>query len=62
MNHQDKYFGDTKLTNLGSRILNRNPTSDDEVVNKNHVIVELDKNTVLRKSKLMISMMKNNQL
>ena len=47
-NNQDNDFNDNKLTNTDSITINRNPTSDNEVINKKHIDDELDKNTILR--------------
>ena len=47
-NNQDKDLNDKKLTNLDSKTINRNPTSDNEVSNKKYIDNELDKNTILR--------------
>ena len=48
LNHQDNDFNNKKLTNLDSAVVNRDPSSDSEVSNKNYVDDELDKNTILR--------------
>ena len=48
INNQDKDFNDNKLTNLDFITINRNPTSDKEVSNKNYMDDELDKNTIVR--------------
>ena len=47
-NNQDIDFNDNKLLNLDSVTVNRNPTSDSELVNKKYIDDELDKNTILR--------------
>ena len=47
-NNQDNDFNDNKLTNLDSIKVNRDPTSDNELVNKKYLDNHLDKNTVLR--------------
>ena len=47
-NNQDNDLKDNKLTNINSIIINRNPTSDDEVSNKKHIDNELNKNTIAR--------------
>ena len=47
-NNQDNDFKDHKLLNIDSITVNRNPTSDNEVTNKNYIDDELDKNTVLK--------------
>ena len=47
-NDQDNEFDNNKLTNSDSVTVSRNPTSDNELANKNHIDDELDKNTVLR--------------
>ena len=46
--NQDNDLNDSKLTNLDSITINRNPTSDNEITNKKYVDDELDKNTILR--------------
>ena len=47
-NNQNNDLNDNKLTNLDSITINRNPTSDNEVSNKNYIDDELDKNTIVR--------------
>ena len=47
-NDQDNEFDNTKLINLDSVSVTRNPTSDKELVNENYLDDELDENTVLR--------------
>ena len=47
-NNQDNDLNDKKLTNLHSIVVNRNPTLDNELVNKKELDDEVDKNTVLR--------------
>ena len=47
-NNQDNDFSDKKLTNIDSIKVNRNPNSDNELVNKKYLDDELDKNTNLR--------------
>ena len=47
-NNQDNDLNDNKLTNLDSVTVNRNPTSDNELVNKKYIDDEIDKNTNLR--------------
>ena len=47
-NNQSSDFNDNKLTNLDSNTNNRNPSLDNELVNKLYVDNELDKNTSLR--------------
>ena len=47
-NNQDNDLNDKKLTNIDSITINRNPTSNNEVSNKNNIDDELDKNTILR--------------
>ena len=47
-NNQDNDFNDIKLTNLDSATVNRIPTSDNELANKQYVDDELDKNTIVR--------------
>ena len=46
-NDQDIEIDNNKLTNLDSATVNRNPTSDNELANKNYIDDELDKKTVL---------------
>ena len=47
-NNQDNDLNDKKLTNLDSIKVNRNPNSDNELVNKKYLDDELDKNTIVR--------------
>ena len=47
-NNQDNDFNDNKLTYKNSKLVNRNPISDNELVNKIYLDDELDKNTILR--------------
>ena len=47
-NNQDNDLNDKKLTNIDSIKVNRNPNSDNELVNKKYLDDELDKNTILR--------------
>ena len=47
-NNQDNDLKDKKLTNLDSITINRNPTSNNELVNKKYLDDELDKNTIVR--------------
>ena len=47
-NNQDNNLNDNKLTNIDSITINRNPTSDNELVNKKYLDDELDKNTIVR--------------
>ena len=47
-NNQDNDFNDDKLKNVDSITVNRNPTSINEVSNKNYIDDELDKNTIVR--------------
>ena len=47
-NNQDNDLNDRKLTNLDSITINRNPTSDNELANKNYIDNELDKITMVR--------------
>ena len=46
--NQDNDLNDNKLTNLDSVIVNRNPTSDNELSNKKYVDDLVDKNTIVR--------------
>ena len=47
-NNQDNNLNDNKLTNIDSIQVNRNPSLDNELVNKKYIDDELDKNTILR--------------
>ena len=47
-NNQDHNFNDNKLTNIDSITVNRNPSIDNELANKNYIDDELDKNTIVR--------------
>ena len=47
-NNKDNDFNDNKLTNIDSITVDRNPSSDNELVNKKYIDNELDKNTILR--------------
>ena len=47
-NNQDNNLNDNKLTNLDSIQVNRNPSLDNELINKKYLDVELDKNTIVR--------------
>ena len=47
-NNQDNHLNDNKLTNINSITVNRDPTSDNELVNKKYIDDELDKNTINR--------------
>ena len=47
-NNQDNDVNDKKLTNIDSIKVNRNPKSDNELVNKKYLDDELDKNTIVR--------------
>ena len=47
-NNQDNDLNDNKLTNVDSITVNRNPTSDNELLNKKYIDDELDKNTIVR--------------
>ena len=47
-NNQDNDLNDSKLTNLDSITINRNPILDNEVSNKRYVDDQLDKNTIVR--------------
>ena len=46
-NNRDKDLNASKLTNLDSIIVNRNPCSDNELANKKYFDGELDGNTIL---------------
>ena len=46
--NQDDDFNDNKLTNIDSIIVNRDPTSDNEVWTTKYIDHELDKNTIVR--------------
>ena len=47
-NNQDNNFNDKKLTNINSIIINKKPSSDNEVSNRKYIDEELDKNTIVR--------------
>ena len=47
-NNQDNDLNDNKLTNIDSIKVNRNPNSDNELVNKKYLDDELDKSTIVR--------------
>ena len=47
-NNQDKDFNDKKLTNLDSVQVNRNPSSDNELVIKNYIDDSIGEGTLLR--------------
>ena len=47
-NSRDNDFTDNKLINLDSVVVNREPSSDNELANKKYIDDELDRNTVLR--------------
>ena len=47
-NNQDNDLNEKKSTNINSIIINRNPTSDNDVSNKKYIDNELDKNTIVR--------------
>ena len=47
-NNQDNDLNDNKLTNIESIKVNRNPNSDNELVNKKYLDDELDKNIIVR--------------
>ena len=47
-NNQDNDLNDNKLKNIDSIKVNRNPNSDNELVNKKYLDDELDKNTIVR--------------
>ena len=57
-NKQDNDLIDNKLTNIDSITVNRNPTSDNEVSNKNHIDDEVDKNLLLRLNQTLQSYLK----
>ena len=57
-NNQDNDFNDTKLTNVNSITVNRNPTSDNELSNKKYIDDELDKNTIVRFSQTLENYLK----
>ena len=46
--YQDMEFDTNSLTTLQKLTVNRNPTSDEEVSNQNHIDNELNKNTFSR--------------
>ena len=47
-NNQDNDLEDKNLPNIDSISVSRNPNSDNELVSKNYLDDELDKNTILR--------------
>ena len=47
-NNQDNEIDNNNLTNLVCIAVNRNPTIDNEILNKKYVVDDLDKKTVLR--------------
>ena len=47
-NNQDNNFNDNKLTNINSITINNNPSDANHVSNKNYIVEELDKNTIVR--------------
>ena len=47
-NNQDNDLNDNKITNLDCITVNRNPTSDNEVLKKKYIDDESDKNTIVR--------------
>ena len=47
-NNQNNDLKDKKLTNLDSVVVNRDPSSDNELSRKNYIDNELDKNATLR--------------
>ena len=47
-NNRDNDFNDKKLTNINSIIINKNPSLDSEVSNKNYIDDELNENTIVR--------------
>ena len=57
-NNEDKEFYINKLNNLDSVTVNRNPSSDNDLANKNYIDDELDKNTVVRFNKTLQNYLK----
>ena len=57
-NNQDNNLNNKKLTNIDSITLNRNPNSDNELVNKKYLDDELDKNTIVRFSQTLTNYLK----
>ena len=55
---QDNEFDNNKLTNLDSVSVNRNPSSDKELVNKKYLDDQLDKSAVLRFKKTLENYLK----
>ena len=45
--NQDNDLNDNKLTNLESLVVNREPSSDNELANKKYIDDQLDKNTIV---------------
>ena len=57
-NNQDKVFNDSKLINVDSITVKREPSLDNELANKNYIDDELDKNTILRFSQTLQNYLK----
>ena len=57
-NDQDNEFDNKKLTNLDSVTVNRNPSSDNEVANKNYVDDSIGEGTLLRFIKTLTNYLK----
>ena len=57
-NNQDNDLNDKKLTNLDSITVNRNPSSDNELVNIKYLDDELDRNTILRFNETLVKYLK----
>ena len=47
-NNQDNDFNDKKITNINSIIIDKKPSSDNEVINKKNFNDEVDKDTIVR--------------
>ena len=49
-NNQHNDLNDNKLTNLNGVVVNREPSSDNELANKKYIDDEIDKNAIVRYS------------
>ena len=57
-NNQDNDFNDNKLINIDSIIVNRNPTSDNELANKKYIDDSIGEGTLLRFSQTLTNYLK----
>ena len=57
-NNQDKDLNDNNLTTLDSVVVNREPSSDNELGSKNYTDDQLDKNTIVRFSQTLQNYLK----